>query len=55
METFKLELHPETEIHVALFQNVSNASELKQRFIDQDQTLTCCLINAKLVIEIVKP
>jgi EKC/KEOPS complex subunit CGI121/TPRKB len=50
MESFKLELHPDNQIHIALFQNVSNASELKQRFINQDQTLACCLINAKLVI-----
>ncbi|KAI9484251.1 MAG: kinase binding protein CGI-121-domain-containing protein [Benjaminiella poitrasii] len=50
MESFNLELHPTKQVHIALFQNVKNASELRQRFIDQDTTLTCSLINANLVV-----
>ncbi|KAI7902360.1 kinase binding protein CGI-121-domain-containing protein [Cokeromyces recurvatus] len=51
MESYTLELHPSTQVYIALFENVKNASALKQRFIDQDATLTCSLINAKLVID----
>ncbi|KAI8356075.1 kinase binding protein CGI-121-domain-containing protein, partial [Choanephora cucurbitarum] len=35
----------------ALFDNVKNASELKQRISSQDMTLACALINANLVID----
>ncbi|KAG2195682.1 hypothetical protein INT46_002019 [Mucor plumbeus] len=50
METCTLELHPTKKVHIALFQNVTNASELRHRLINQDNTLACSLINAKLVI-----
>lgn len=49
METCALELHPTKKVHIALFQNVTNAPELRQRLINQDNTLACSLINAKLV------
>lgn len=49
METCTLELHPTKKVHIALFQNVKNAPELRQRLINQDNTLACSLINAKLV------
>ncbi|KAF1806563.1 kinase binding protein CGI-121-domain-containing protein [Mucor lusitanicus] len=50
METCTLELHPTKKVHIALFRNVTNAPELRQRLINQDSTLACSLINAKLVI-----
>ncbi|CAO3612778.1 unnamed protein product [Mucor fragilis] len=50
MEACTLELHPTRKVHIALFRNVTNASELRQRLISQDNTLACSLINAKLVI-----
>lgn len=49
MEACTLELHPTRKVHIALFRNVTNASELRQRLISQDNTLACSLINAKLV------
>lgn len=50
MESYTLELHPERPIHFALFQNVTNAKELHQRFISHDQSLGLCLINAHMVL-----
>ncbi|CEP11660.1 hypothetical protein [Parasitella parasitica] len=50
METCCLELYPDKKVHIALFKNVENASELRQRLLTQDSTLACSLINAKLVI-----
>ncbi|KAI8345339.1 kinase binding protein CGI-121-domain-containing protein, partial [Blakeslea trispora] len=35
----------------ALFENVKNAADLKQRISNQDMTLACALINANLVID----
>ncbi|KAL9541650.1 hypothetical protein MBANPS3_009004 [Mucor bainieri] len=50
METCTLELYPTKKVHIALLRNVTNAPELRQRLINQDSTLACSLINAKLVI-----
>lgn len=49
METFNLELHPNRQVHVALFNNVKNASELLQRIATQDKDLTCTLLQPSLV------
>lgn len=49
METFDLELHPNRQVHVALFNNVKNASELLQRIATQDKDLTCTLLQPSLV------
>ncbi|KAI8643198.1 kinase binding protein CGI-121-domain-containing protein [Parasitella parasitica] len=50
MEACTLELYPDKKVYIALFKNVTNASELRQRLINQDSTLACSLVNAKLVI-----
>ncbi|CEI87840.1 hypothetical protein RMCBS344292_02248 [Rhizopus microsporus] len=45
MESFTLDLFPNAgQVHIALFKNVSNASELKQRLANQDATLKCALV-----------
>lgn len=50
MESFKLELHPDKgSVHVALFKDVKNASDLRQRLLSQDTTLSVALVNASLV------
>lgn len=50
MESYTLELSPQRgPVHFALFQNVENISELRQRSINQDATLGLCLIDASLV------
>ncbi|KAG0747834.1 hypothetical protein G6F57_004369 [Rhizopus arrhizus] len=52
MESFALELFPNHgQVHMALFENVTNASELKHRLINQDTALTCALIDASFVID----
>lgn len=55
MESFALELFPNHgQVHMALFENVTNASELKHRLINQDTALTCALIDASFVSIILK-
>lgn len=50
MESFTLDLFPNAgQVHIALFKNVSNASELKQRLANQDATLKCALVDASYV------
>lgn len=49
METFNLELYPHRQAHIALFQNVQNASELLQRISAQDKDLTCTLLKPTYV------
>lgn len=50
MESYILELNPERgPVHFALFQNVENASELRQRFSNLDLDLGLSLIDASLV------
>ncbi|OBZ91153.1 hypothetical protein A0J61_00778 [Choanephora cucurbitarum] len=51
MESYTLENFPHQQVHYALFDNVKNAPELKQRISSQDMTLACALINANLVID----
>ncbi|KAJ2961107.1 hypothetical protein NQZ79_g3624 [Umbelopsis isabellina] len=51
MESFQLELHPDKgSVHVALFKNVKNAPDLRQRLLSQDTTLSVALVNATLVV-----
>ncbi|GAA5817510.1 hypothetical protein MFLAVUS_011058 [Mucor flavus] len=51
MESYTLELNPECgPVHFGLFQNVENASELRQRFSNQDLDLGLSLIDASLVM-----
>ncbi|KAH8549147.1 kinase binding protein CGI-121-domain-containing protein [Umbelopsis sp. PMI_123] len=51
MESFQLELHPERgPIHIALFKDIKNATELRQRLVAQDTSLRWALVNATLVI-----
>ncbi|KAI8991477.1 kinase binding protein CGI-121-domain-containing protein [Mycotypha africana] len=50
MESFKLDTQPDKQVHIALFKNVANSPELRHRLSSQDQTLTCCLLNAKMVV-----
>ncbi|ORE04396.1 CGI-121-domain-containing protein [Rhizopus microsporus var. microsporus] len=53
MESFTLELFPNAgQVHIALFKNVSNASELKQRLANQDATLMCALVDASYVLNL---
>ncbi|CAO3624650.1 unnamed protein product [Cunninghamella blakesleeana] len=50
MESFNIELYPNVgQAHIALFDNVTNASDLRQRLLSQDKTLQCALVNASLV------
>lgn len=50
MESYTLELNPECgPVHFGLFRNVKNASELRQRFSNQDLDLGLSLIDASLV------
>ncbi|KAI8087874.1 kinase binding protein CGI-121-domain-containing protein [Gilbertella persicaria] len=51
MESYTLELFPDKQVHIALFQNVKNASELRQRIHQQDITLNMALVNASLVLD----
>ncbi|KAI9320541.1 kinase binding protein CGI-121-domain-containing protein [Dichotomocladium elegans] len=51
MESHPLELYPDRgQVHIALFRNVTNAGELRQRLISQDPTLSCALVDAKVVL-----
>ncbi|KAG1438008.1 hypothetical protein G6F56_012831 [Rhizopus delemar] len=51
MESFILELFSNYgQVHVGLFENVTNSSELKQKLINQDTSLTCALVDASFVI-----
>ncbi|KAI8976974.1 kinase binding protein CGI-121-domain-containing protein [Pilobolus umbonatus] len=51
MESFTLELYPNKgQVHIALFQNVTNSAQLKQRLEEQDVTLGCTLVNAAMVM-----
>ncbi|CAO3663896.1 unnamed protein product [Rhizopus microsporus] len=53
MESFTLDLFPNAgQVHIALFKNVSNASELKQRLANQDATLKCALVDASYVLSL---
>ncbi|KAI8146909.1 kinase binding protein CGI-121-domain-containing protein [Fennellomyces sp. T-0311] len=53
MESHTLELYPDRgPVHVALFRNVTNATELRQRLIAQDTTLTCALVEATVVMNV---
>jgi hypothetical protein len=50
MESHTLELHPEIgQAHLALFTQVTNAEQLRQRLLKQDATLVCALVDATLV------
>ncbi|KAI9304682.1 kinase binding protein CGI-121-domain-containing protein [Cunninghamella echinulata] len=50
MESFNIELYPQVgQVHIGLFQQVTNAKELRQRLLSQDQTLQCALVNPTLV------
>ncbi|KAJ1966079.1 hypothetical protein IWQ62_002515 [Dispira parvispora] len=47
-----LQLHDQaTQVHVALWINVSNASELHQRLLGGDTTVNCALINPEAVVD----
>ncbi|KAG2205973.1 hypothetical protein INT47_005291 [Mucor saturninus] len=51
MESYTLELSPQRgPVHFALFQNVTNATELRKRSIDQDPTLGLCIIDAHMIL-----
>ncbi|KAI9273659.1 kinase binding protein CGI-121-domain-containing protein [Sporodiniella umbellata] len=49
MESYALELFP-SQVHLGLFENVTNASELKQKLINQDAPLQCAFIDASFVL-----
>jgi uncharacterized MAPEG superfamily protein len=50
MESYTLDLYPSYgQIHLALFKNVTNTLELKQRLLDQDTTLAAAFVDARLV------
>lgn len=50
MESHTLELFPDRgQVHLALFRNVTNAAQLRERLLSQDDTLSCALIDASLV------
>ncbi|SAL99141.1 hypothetical protein [Absidia glauca] len=52
MESHTLELHPEIgQAHLALFTQVTNAEQLRQRLLKQDATLVCALVDATLVFD----
>ncbi|KAI9260576.1 kinase binding protein CGI-121-domain-containing protein [Phascolomyces articulosus] len=53
MESHTLELYPERgQVHIALFRNITNAPELRQRLIAQDKTLACALVEANVVMNV---
>ncbi|KAJ1659148.1 hypothetical protein IWQ61_001725 [Dispira simplex] len=52
MQSQPLQLQDQTTlVHVALWINVSNASELHQRLLKGDTTLNCALINPEAVVD----
>ncbi|KAI8333411.1 kinase binding protein CGI-121-domain-containing protein [Chlamydoabsidia padenii] len=52
MESHTVDLHPEIgQVHLALFTNVTNAEDLRQRLLKQDPTLVCALVDATLVFD----
>lgn len=51
MESHTLDLYPNRgPVHMALFRKVTNAPELRQRLIAQDQSLSYALIDASLIL-----
>ncbi|KAG2224896.1 hypothetical protein INT45_010845, partial [Circinella minor] len=53
MESHTLELYPERgQVHIALFRNITNAPELRQRLIAQDTTLACALVEANVIMNV---
>ncbi|KAG0182722.1 hypothetical protein DFQ28_010729 [Apophysomyces sp. BC1034] len=53
MESHIIDLYPSRgQVHIALFRNVSNSPELRQRLLQQDATLFCALVNASLVLNV---
>ncbi|KAI8089788.1 kinase binding protein CGI-121-domain-containing protein [Halteromyces radiatus] len=50
MESHTIDLYPEVgPIHMALFDKVTNATQLRQRLLQQDTTLMCALVDATIV------
>ena len=50
MESHTLELYADRgQVHIALFRNITNAPELRQRLIAQDTSLACALVEANVV------
>ncbi|KAI8060249.1 kinase binding protein CGI-121-domain-containing protein [Gongronella butleri] len=50
MESHTIDLYPTVgDVHIALFKNISNAADLRQRLIEQDKTLQCALVDASMV------
>ncbi|KAG9304974.1 hypothetical protein G9A89_003143 [Geosiphon pyriformis] len=53
MESFPLDLFPTRGlVHVALFKNVSNAAELRERLIARDEELSYGFIDARVVLDV---
>ncbi|KAI7877154.1 CGI-121-domain-containing protein [Lichtheimia hyalospora FSU 10163] len=51
MESHTLDLYPNRgPVHMALFRKVTNAPDLRQRLIAQDQSLSYALIDASLIL-----
>ncbi|CDS07881.1 hypothetical protein LRAMOSA01830 [Lichtheimia ramosa] len=51
MESHTLDLYPNRgPVHMALFRKVTNAPELRQRLIAQDQSLSYALVDASLIL-----
>ncbi|CAO3597370.1 unnamed protein product [Absidia cylindrospora] len=50
MESHTINLYPDIgQVHIGLFNNVTNAEQLRQRLLKQDTTLVCALVDATLV------